>query len=104
MDNKLQLLLDIQKETARMNFELMKVIKRLIICIVLIVAIFVGAAIYFVNTFEIEETYTETTTTETVDDVDITSSGEGSEATYIGGDQYNDESVHDENSEMGGDE
>lgn len=63
----------------------------LLIAICVIVMSCVGGAIYFFNTFDLEATTTETTT-QTVE-------GEGAEISNVEGNQYKDNSTHNENKE-----
>lgn len=95
------LLIDINKELVKSNEMKDKIIRELIAAIVLVVLIFVVGFFWYESQFEYateETTTTETTTTTTEDndDIDITSEGDNAEASYIEGDQYNDNATYTE--------
>lgn len=95
-----QVLVDIQKEYLKLNKMKDRIIILLIVLMFAEAVIGYSGFVWFESQFDYvaEET---TTTTETIsnednDTIDVHSEGENAEATYIEGDQYNDNSKHEE--------
>lgn len=103
MDNEKQILglmIDIQKVFVETLKAKDRIIKMLIICMFLEAVSFAACFAWYESQFEYTDTVTETIETdnhtESNKDIDISSEGDSAEATYIDGNQYNDESVHNE--------
>lgn len=97
-------LMDSQKELSRSNHFKDKIIMLLIILMfVEAVAGYLGFT-YYVSSAEYVDTYTTTETDNST--IDMHSEGDGTSATYndVNGDQYNDNAVHNSESDKGGDE
>lgn len=87
-----KVLLDVQKEYRKSN----KIKDKIIV--ILIVFIFLEAVIGF-RVFVFYESQFDYVTTETTDsssDIEINSDGENANASYVEGNQYNDNAVHSE--------
>lgn len=100
-DQLIELLTETQKQYSESNRMKDKIIRLLIVLMFLEAAIGYAGFVWYESQFEyaVEETTTTTTETHETDnskDIDINSEGEGSEATYIDGNQYNDSSSHNE--------
>lgn len=67
----------------------------LLVIIIFVESLFIAYNMQYDTIVETEETTEEIT--EENEDVDISSEGEGAEANYVGGNQYNDSSTHNEN-------
>ena len=100
-DELIEVLKEIMERYTENNKMKDKII-RLLICFLFIEPIiFYTGFVYYKSQFDyvVEETTTTETTTDNSKDIDVSSEGENAEATYIDGNQYNDNSEHKEGGE-----
>lgn len=104
MDNNekqiITLMSDIQKEFLESNRMKDKIIRLLIFLMFLEAVIGYSGFVWYESQFDYA--VEETTTTDNSRDIDITSEGDNAEANYINGDQYNDDSTHNDGAEKTG--